>query len=209
MTEQQQQTRTTVGKLTLVAIAMFGFGFLMWPLYNVMCDAFGINGRFTDIQNGEVNTEALRKKGKAIAKKVDKTRKVTVQFLASRNENLNWEFRPLQRKIVLHPGEIQEVRYFARNLTGRDVVAQAVPSVSPGKATKYFTKMECFCFTKQTLKPGEAKEMPLRFIVDPGLPKEVSTISLAYTFFDTENRRTQAKASTATNRQYASLEEAK
>lgn len=194
MQDQKQKTRSTAGKLVLVALGMFGFGFLMWPMYNVMCDAFGINGRFTDIQNGTADVEALKKQGMAFAGKVDKSRQVTVQFMASRNENLNWEFKPLQTTMKLHPGEIREVKYYARNLTKRDVVAQAVPSISPGQATKYFTKMECFCFTKQTLKPGEEKEMPLIFVVNPDLPRDVSTISLAYTFFDTEVRRTQANS---------------
>ena len=104
------------------------------------------------------------------------------------NQNLNWEFKPITRKLKLHPGEVKTVKYYAKNNTGREVVAQAIPSVSPGVANKYFTKMECFCFNQQTFETDEAKEMPLQFVVDPDLPKNINTISLAYTFFDTDKK---------------------
>lgn len=180
--------KRVVGGLSLVALGMFGFGFALVPLYNLICDTFGLNGKFTDIEQGTVNVAQQAKRAESIQKRQDLSRKVTVEFFSSLNQNLHWEFKPLTRKLKLHPGEVTTVKYYAKNNTGREVVAQAIPSVSPGTANKYFTKMECFCFKQQTFKPGEEKEMPLIFVVDPDLPKNISTISLAYTFFDTENR---------------------
>lgn len=182
-----------VGLLSMVALGMFGFGFALVPLYNLICDTFGLNGKFTDIEQGTVNVAQQAKRAESIQKRQDLSRKVTVEFFSSLNQNLQWEFKPMTRKIKLHPGEVTTVKYYAKNKTGREVVAQAIPSVSPGTANKYFTKMECFCFKQQTFKPGEEKEMPLIFVVDPDLPKNISTISLAYTFFDTQNRKAENK----------------
>ncbi len=195
MTAQEQRRNGNarlVRRAVLVAVAMFGFGFLLVPLYSVMCDAFGLNGRFVDIQSGDYDQAAA--KVRADSAQVDTSRTVTVQFVANRNGALNWEFRPLVRTMKVHPGKVYEVRYFARNLAGREVVGQAVPSLVPGEAVKYFTKIECFCFTRQDLKAGEAKEMPLRFMVDPALPGNVRTITLAYTFFDTGDKPPAATA---------------
>ncbi len=195
MTAQEQRRNGNarlVRRAVLVAVAMFGFGFLLVPIYSVVCDAFGINGRFVDIQSGKYDAGAARLR--VAGAQVDTSRTVTVQFVANRNGNLNWEFRPLVRTMKVHPGKVYEVRYFARNLTGREVVGQAVPSLAPGEAVKYFTKIECFCFTRQDLKAGEAKEMPLRFMVDPALPGNVRTITLAYTFFDTGDKPPAATA---------------
>ncbi|MBT8117306.1 MAG: cytochrome c oxidase assembly protein, partial [Gammaproteobacteria bacterium] len=114
---------------------------------------------------------------------VDTEREVTVEFVVAVNSDLPWDIKPLVRKIRVHPGEITEVKYGARNVTGGTVVGQAVPSLVPGLASKYFNKTECFCFTKQTLAAGEYKEMPLRFVVDPALPKDVNSVALSYTFF--------------------------
>ncbi|MGD8524812.1 MAG: cytochrome c oxidase assembly protein [Thioalkalispiraceae bacterium] len=185
---KNKSNNKVVGLLSLVAIGMFGFGFALVPLYNLICDTFGLNGKFTEIEQGTVDVAQQAKRAEKIQKRQDLSRKVTVEFFSSLNQNLQWEFRPMTRKIKLHPGEVKTVKYYAKNKTGREVVAQAIPSISPGPANKYFTKMECFCFSQQTFKPGEEKEMPLIFVVDPDLPKNISTISLAYTFFDTENR---------------------
>ena len=123
-----------------------------------------------------------------VEKRIDKTRTVRVEFLTTLNQKLNWEFRAMQNTIDVHPGKVNEVMFYAKNLTDRKIIAQAVPSVTPGTAAKYFSKMECFCFSNQTFEPGEAREMPLRFYVDPNLPKRVKTISLGYTFFDTNRK---------------------
>lgn len=165
-----------VTRLAVVVLAMFGFGFALVPLYDVFCNITGINGK-----TGRIAAE------QALAGKVDENRLVTVEFLASVNSDLPWEFRPLVRKVRVHPGEITEVKYFASNRTGDSVVGQAIPSLAPGLAAKYFNKTECFCFTRQTLGPNEGKEMPLRFVVDPELPEEVRTVSLSYTFYSAQD----------------------
>ena len=114
---------------------------------------------------------------------MDEDRLVTVEFLSVVHSELPWEFRPMVRRIKVHPGEVTEVNYYAMNKTDNTVAGQAVPSLAPGLAAKYFSKTECFCFTRQSLGPGEGKEMPLRFVVDPALPENVRTVSLSYTFF--------------------------
>jgi len=169
---RQQANRRTVRRLGIAAVAMFGFGFAMVPLYDVFCDITGINGK-----TGRIELE------EALSQKVDEDRLVTVEFLATVHSDLPWEFRPMVRKIKVHPGEVTEVNYYARNKTDDVVTGQAVPSLAPGLAAKYFSKTECFCFTRQALGPGEGKEMPLRFIVDPELPENVRTVSLSYTFY--------------------------
>lgn len=184
MANRNTSHKSLVRKLSLIALGMFGFGFALVPLYNAVCDAFGINGRFLGIESGQYDVSAAVKRGEAIAKRLDETRTITVQFTANRNQNLPWEFHPTVAEVRVHPGQIKEVTYYARNLTDRSMIGQAVPSIVPGKATKYFTKMECFCFTQQSFGAGEGKEMPLRFVVDPDLPKDVTTITLAYTFFE-------------------------
>ncbi len=185
--EQQSANRKTAKRLVLVAIAMFLFGFVvMPPFYSLLCDTFGLNGRFLDIENGQYASIEGKSKGSKLAARKDLSRTVTVQFFTSLNQDLQWEFKALTRQIKVHPGEIKTVKFYARNKTGRRVVAQAVPSVAPGQAVKYFTKMECFCFNQQTFETDEAKEMPLQFVVDPDLPKNINTITLAYTFFDTD-----------------------
>jgi cytochrome c oxidase assembly protein subunit 11 len=173
--ERKAANTRVVRRLGIAAVAMFGFGFAMVPLYDVFCDITGINGK-----TGRIEQEA------ALSQEVDEDRLVTVEFLAIVNSKLPWEFRPMIRRIKVHPGEVTEVNYFARNKTDKLVAGQAIPSLAPGLAAKYFNKTECFCFTRQTLAPGEAKEMPLRFIIDPALPENVRTVSLSYTFYQTE-----------------------
>jgi len=176
--ERQAANTRVVKRLGLAALAMFGFGFALVPLYDVFCDITGINGK-----TGRIEAEA------ALSQKVDEDRLVTVEFLSSVNSKLPWEFKPMVRKIKVHPGEVTEVNYFARNKTDGMVAGQAVPSVAPGLAAKYFNKTECFCFTRQTLQANESKEMPLRFVVDPALPEEIRTVSLSYTFFPAEEQQ--------------------
>jgi len=173
--DRKQANQRVVKRLGIAALLMFGFGFAMVPLYDVFCDITGINGKTGRIAQEE-----------ALSQTVDEDRLVTVEFLATVHSDLPWEFRPMVRKIKVHPGEITEVNYYAMNKTDKLVAGQAVPSLAPGLAAKYFNKTECFCFTRQTLAPGEGKEMPLRFIVDPALPENVRTVSLSYTFYQTE-----------------------
>jgi len=173
--DREQANQRVVKRLGIAALLMFGFGFAMVPLYDVFCDITGINGKTGRIAQEE-----------ALSQVVDEDRLVTVEFLATVHSDLPWEFKPMVRKIKVHPGEITEVNYYARNKTDKLVAGQAVPSLAPGLAAKYFNKTECFCFTRQALGPGEGKEMPLRFIVDPALPENVRTVSLSYTFYQTE-----------------------
>lgn len=153
---------------------MFGFGYALVPLYNVMCKQLGINGK----------TEGFQQ---AYAGKIDKSRTITVEFLATNNDGLNWSFFPATHKIKLHPGEMKRVAYFAKNETNHAMSVQAIPSVSPGVAARYLKKTECFCFTQQTLGAHEGRDMPLLFHLDPDIPKYVKRISLAYTLFDVSN----------------------
>lgn len=196
--DPRNANKKTAKRLVLVASAMFLFGFVvMPPFYSLLCDTFGINGRFLDIENGEYVSAEGKARGTRLAARKDLSRTVTVQFFTSLNQDLQWDFKALTRQVKVHPGEITTVKFYARNKTGRRMVAQAVPSVAPGQAVKYFTKMECFCFNQQTFEADEAKEMPLQFVVDPDLPKNINTITLAYTFFDTDKN---AARSTSDNK---------
>ena len=160
-------------KLFVVVILMFGFGYVLVPLYDVICDITGLNGK-----TGRIEAGAARREN------VDVNRWVTVEFTGSAMAGLPWEFRPIQNKLRVHPGETAVVKYYARNNSDETIVGQAVPSVTPSRAAARFNKIECFCFTKQELKGGEAREMPVRFVVDAGLPAEVTTITLSYAFFN-------------------------
>ncbi|HYQ71426.1 MAG TPA: cytochrome c oxidase assembly protein [Gammaproteobacteria bacterium] len=174
--ERATANQRVVRRLLVAAVAMFGFGFALVPLYDVFCDITGINGK-----TGRIEAEA------ALSQRVDGNRTVTVEFLSSVRSDLAWDFRPAVKRVKVHPGEVTEVHYVARNRTGETIAGQAVPSLAPGLAAKYFNKTECFCFTRQTLGPNEEKLMPLRFVVDPDLPEEVGTVSLSYTFFHAES----------------------
>lgn len=162
------------GKLLLVVCAMFGFGFAMVPLYDVFCDITGLNGKTGRMDAG----------GVAQAYKIDEDRSVTVQFVANRNQGLNWTFQPIVHEMEVHPGKIYETSYFARNNNEQVMIGQAIPSVTPGKAAAHFSKTECFCFTEQRFEAGEGRDMPVRFVIDPALPEEVEQVTLSYTFFD-------------------------
>lgn len=188
--QRSHANRRVVRRLAVVVLAMFGFGFALVPLYDVFCEVTGLNGK-----TGRIELE------KALSEKVDTDRTVTVEFLATVNSELPWEFRPVVKKIKVHPGAVTAVKYYARNLTGNPVTGQAVPSLAPGLAARYFNKTECFCFTQQTLGPREARDMPLRFVVDPDLPAEIKTLSLSYTFYQAGN------GAVGTNQQAGVLEE--
>jgi cytochrome c oxidase assembly protein subunit 11 len=166
----------TARRLALAALAMFGFGFALAPLYDVACEALGLNGR----------SQALNRQASAVQTEpaVDRSRTVTVEFVASTAQGMPWAFGPSVARMQVHPGELAHTTYRARNLSQRPVVGQAVPSVAPGSAAKYFHKLECFCFTRQELAAGEEKDMPVRFRLDPKLDPAVHTVTLSYTFFD-------------------------
>jgi cytochrome c oxidase assembly protein subunit 11 len=168
-------TRRLVLRLLLVVLAMFGFGFALVPIYDVMCQAFGINGKTAGAYDG--------------AQVADERRQVRVQFLATNAAGMAWEFRPLDDELLTHPGASNQMLFIAHNPTDKPMTAQAVPSVAPSKAAAYFHKTECFCFTQQELQPGERIEMPVRFIVDRDLPADVHHLTLAYTLFDITARK--------------------
>ena len=158
-------------QLTLMALGSFAFGFALVPLYNVLCAVTGYGDR------SALETPA------AVVEAPDTTRSVTVEFVANLANNGSFEFRPARAEMQIQPGRLYETTFFARNLTGRDTVAQAVPSIAPGRATAYFRKTECFCFTPQAFARGEGRDMAVRFIVDPKLPGDVDRITLAYVFY--------------------------
>jgi len=162
------------GKLALVAVGMFGFGYALVPFYYQICAAWGVNTL------GEVRAEPLNTQ-------VDKTRTITVEFDANAH-GLPWRFKPLVNHIEVHPGEVATVEYEVMNQRAEWVTGQAVPSYGPERAGEYFKKVECFCFTQQTLGPGETRRMPVTFVVDPKLPRDVTNIALSYTFFEVAGR---------------------
>lgn len=159
-------------KLALVAVLMFGFGYTMVPIYNVFCKVTGINGKTGQISKADAERE-----------KEATDRLVTVEFDTNVNNKLPWKFKPLQLRLKVHPGAINEAMFYAENLSSDTIVGQAVPSVAPNEASLYFNKTECFCFTQQTLGPKQHRKMPVRFIIDPELPRGIKTLTLSYTFF--------------------------
>ena len=169
------QTRKSHGKtlviLGFIVVLMFAFGYALVPLYNVFCKLTGLNGK----TGGATSLSSSA---------VDNSREVTVEFVATNNANLAWKFYPLQSKIMIHPGENKRVAYFAENDSGKVMTVQAIPSVAPGVAASYLKKTECFCFTQQTLQPGQALDMPIVFHIDSALPKDIKIITLSYTLFD-------------------------
>lgn len=159
-------------RLLALAIAMFGFGYLLVPLYNAFCEVTGFGGKTENSAATDVVVMA------------DESREVNLEFVTTVNQYAPWEFHASVDTMTIHPGGIYEATFVARNLTDKHKVAQAVPSVAPQQATSHFRKLECFCFTTQEFAPGEEKEMPVRFIVDSELPEYIDTITLSYTFFD-------------------------
>ncbi|WP_299731614.1 cytochrome c oxidase assembly protein [uncultured Endozoicomonas sp.] len=169
-----QSARRTVIRSILVAIGMFGFGFAMVPLYNVFCQVTGLNGK----------TDPDPYLYKAAEAKADTSRDIKVQFVATRNAGMSWSFTPSTPQVTVHPGEPGVLNFVVKNPTDKPMVGQAIPSVTPFEATNFLHKVECFCFTTQTLQPGEERIMPLRIIVDQELPKHIKKLTLSYTLFD-------------------------
>lgn len=169
MTMEKTENRVLFRKLWIVALGMFGFGFGLVPFYNKICEVTGINSG--DAQVLAKNTQ------------VDTSRTITLEFDANVDAKLPWKFTPVQRSISMHPGEMVQVLYEVENLTDRDITGQAVPSYGPQLAGQFVKKIECFCFTGQTLKAREKRQMPVMMVMDPALPGDVNTVTLSYTFF--------------------------
>ncbi|HBQ03326.1 MAG TPA: cytochrome c oxidase assembly protein [Halieaceae bacterium] len=169
----QDPTIDTVAKLGAVSVVMFAFVFVvMVPLYNVLCDVLGINGKTSSNAYTAVSAE------------VDESRAIKVQFIATNNDGMPWAFAPQVTEMVVHPGAANDTLFFAANPTANAMIAQAIPSVSPSRAAEYFHKTECFCFEQQPLEGLGEAEMPLQFIIDQDLPSDIKTITLSYTLFD-------------------------
>ena len=160
-------------RLAAVAVAMFGFGFALVPFYNQICAALGVN--------------SLLKADEVANTQIDLSRKVVIE-LDSNAHDLPWRFRPLVNHLTVHPGELATVEYEVVNVRGAPVTGQAVPSYGPQHAAEYFKKLECFCFTQQTLAAGETRRMPVTFVVDPKLPRDIQSIAVSYTFFEVAGR---------------------
>ena len=154
---------------------MFGFGFALVPLYDVFTGITGLNGKTGRVEASIIDADA-----------VDTSRTIEVRFLANTAPGLPWSFEPLVKKMEVHPGKVYEARYLAKSTAGRTTVGQAVPSVSPGLAAKHFNKTECFCFTQQELAGFEAREMPMRFVIDNSISENIEQITLSYTFYSVD-----------------------
>ena len=177
--EEKEKDKRRLGLLLgSGAVAMFCFGyFVLVPFYNVMCEWSGQN------RVGEA--------AQAVNTQVDTSRLVTVEFDTNLNR-LPWQFKAERSSIQVHPGELKQVTFEVRNDKGEPVTGQAIPSYGPAYAAQFFNKLECFCFTQQTLKPNEVRQMPVVFVIDPSLPKDVNTITLSYTFFEVEGKKAAA-----------------
>ena len=168
-----------VGKLVVVAALMFGFGYALVPMYRAICNALGIN--ILSVSEQRTSNAGSADKARANTQ-VDRSRTVTVEFDA--NARGPWDFKPAQRSVEVHPGEMVTVMYEFQNIQNRTMAAQAIPSYAPAQAMPHFNKLECFCFNEYTLQAGEKKSWPVVFVIDPKLPKDVKTITLSYTFFE-------------------------
>ncbi|MEP6824187.1 MAG: cytochrome c oxidase assembly protein [Ramlibacter sp.] len=171
-----------VGKLAVVTAGMFAFGYALIPIYKHICELTGINV----LSLSERQVPGGPKTGRDVKlpanSQVDLTRTITVEFDA--NARGPWEFKPARRSIQVHPGELTTVMYEFQNVQNRRMAAQAIPSYAPRQAAAHFNKLECFCFNQYTLEPGEKKQWPVAFVIDPRLSKDVTTITLSYTFFE-------------------------
>ncbi|HTD10491.1 MAG TPA: cytochrome c oxidase assembly protein [Steroidobacteraceae bacterium] len=181
MSELARANRNMTWKLLAIAAGSFGFGFALVPLYNVLCSVTGYGDQ-----------AKLLQKVTAI-ERPDVNRTVTVEFLTDVASAGEWDFRPVKRRIQVHPGALYTAEFYAHNLTGRDSIAQAVPNISPSEVAAYFHKTECFCFSPQHFRLDEGRNMPVRFIIDPAMPAHIDLITLAYTFFDESSRVTQRR----------------
>lgn len=183
MSHSENKNAKLARRLALAVIGMFGFGFAMVPLYSLICDVTGINFAGSSTSGGRTALEDVIHGG------VDESRLITVEFDITMNAGLPWDVKPEVKRMQVHPGKAYEVMFTAENKTDDVVVTQAVPGVTPWQATEHFNKVECFCFSQQTLKPREVKAMPLRFVINRKLPEKYSTVTLSYTFMNTDRSK--------------------
>jgi cytochrome c oxidase assembly protein subunit 11 len=194
---QPSHRRLVIRLLALVGLA-FAFGFALVPLYDAFCEATGLNGKTRGQQSltlgglsgGPGDASAATASPPS---RIDTTRTVSIEFMGTVMPGLPWEMQPVTKRMDLHPGELHQAVYRVRNVSDKAIVGQAVPSVSPGLAARHFEKLDCFCFAQQTLAPGETKELPVTFIVNPDIDKDIRTITLAYAFFNISDAQTAAE----------------
>ncbi len=191
----RQENLKMVGKLAVVTLGMFAFGYVLIPIYKSICEATGINILSLSERLVPGNGSAGPNARLPSNTQVDKSRTITVIFDA--NARGPWDFKPAQRSMQVHPGELATVLYEFQNVQDRRMAAQAIPSYAPRQAAAHFTKLECFCFSQYTLEPGEKKEWPVAFVIDPRLSRDVTTITLSYTFFEVGGKTPAAPRSTA------------
>ncbi|HLX79512.1 MAG TPA: cytochrome c oxidase assembly protein [Burkholderiales bacterium] len=178
MSDLRRANLNMTWKLVGIAAGAFAFGWALVPLYNVLCSVTGYGDQ-----------TKLLQRVKAI-EHPDVSRTITVEFLADVASAGTFQFRPVVRTVQVHPGQLFTAEFYAKNLTGRDTVAQAVPNIAPSEVAAYFHKTECFCFSPQHFALNEGRDMPVRFIIDPALPSHIDLITLAYTFYDESSRVT-------------------
>ncbi len=174
MVSHAHANQQTLMKLLVIAVAMFGFGFALVPFYRAICDALGLN--------------SVVKADRVANTQVDASRFVTIEFDTNLRSNLPWTFAALEKSVRIHPGALTQVMFEVRNQSDRPVTGQAIPSFGPQLAGRYLKKLECFCFTQQTLAPGEVRRMPVAFVIERDLPQDVNTVTLSYTFFEVEGK---------------------
>ena len=181
--------RRLVVRLLLIVAAASLFAWAMVPLYNVLCEVTGFNGKTGGQGVIRDGFAAGGLQSATPTNAVDTSRTVRVEFTGTVMPGLPWDMRPLTTQLDIHPGELQQVSYLVRNTSDRTITGQAVPSVTPGQAAQHFEKIECFCFEQQTLAPGESQEMPLAFIVKPAVDRDIAHITLSYAFFSIDGQR--------------------
>ena len=168
----EPNNRKLTSLLVIGSIGMFGFGFALVPLYDVLCEQLGINGKTNTTPEAYSKVE------------IDKNRLVTVEFITQKPGKIPWKFAPSVKKMTVQPGELVRTAFLAENYANKTIIGQAIPSVSPGRAAAYFNKTECFCFNQQKLNATSEAKLPLIFYIDPDLPKDINTVTLSYTLFD-------------------------
>jgi cytochrome c oxidase assembly protein subunit 11 len=187
----RQNNLLMLRKLTVVALAMFAFGYALVPIYKAICEMTGIN--ILALGEKELPGSGNARLSKADNSQIDTSRTITVEFDA--NARGPWQFKPMQSSVQVHPGQLMSVMYEFQNVQDRSMSAQAIPSYAPSEASAHFNKMECFCFNQYTLAPGEKKQWPVVFVIDPKLSKSVNTITLSYTFFEVGSKTPAAPGS--------------
>ena len=191
----RRENAKMVGKLTVIAVSMFAFGYILIPIYKHICELTGIN--ILSLSERQVPGNGVAGKDVKVPSntQIDRSRTITVEFDA--NARGPWDFKPEKRSVQVHPGELTTVMYEFQNVQNRRMAAQAIPSYAPRQAAAHFNKLECFCFNQYTLEPGEKKEWPVAFVIDPRLSKDVTTITLSYTFFEVGGKTPAAPQSIA------------